>query len=154
MHTIFIECLLSHVKFPSLSPFVIPTELFRNKTFKASEHLLELVFKIVGHHIFPIADYKMQERNRHEDVLRFRLFEDNLSQDKAGDIFLGLGIDNLYVVSLANNIQHVTQGNIFAVGRIVETPVGVFLKKDGFCHDCMLPVQVEGSKGHHTARTQ
>ena len=113
-----------------------------------------MVFKIPGHHIFPIADYEKQERYRHEDVLRFRLFEDNLSQDKGGDIFLGLGIDDLYVVSLADNIQHVTQSNIFAVGRIVETPVGVFLEKDGVCHDCMLPVQVEGSKKHHTARTQ
>jgi len=90
--------------FTTPSLFVIPAELFRNKTFNASEHLLELVFKIVGHHIFPIADYKMQERNRQEDVLRFRLFEDNLSQDKGGDLFLGLSIDNLYVVSLSDNI--------------------------------------------------
>ncbi len=112
-----------------------------------------MIFQIPGHHIFPIADYEMQERHRQQDVLRFRLFEDNLSQDKGGDIFLGLGIDNLYVVSIADNIYNVTQGNIFAVGGVIETPVGIFFKKDGVCHICCSLFRLKDKRAYYSAHS-
>ena len=61
------------------------------------------------------------------------LLEDDLGQDRAGDVLAGLGVIDDEVGALLHHFGEIVEGDIGAGRGVVEAPVGVFLDDDRVC---------------------
>jgi len=51
----------------------------------------------------------MKQRNRQKGLFIFGLFQNDLGEDKCGDVCFGFGVDNLYQATLPDNIGDLTE---------------------------------------------
>ena len=57
------------------------------------------------------------------------LLEDDLQQDRAREVVPGLGVDDLEVDAFEHHQLDVGEGDVAAVGGVVQPPVGVLLDR-------------------------
>jgi methyl-accepting chemotaxis protein len=76
------------------------------------------------------ADQLAQEVDG-QHVLPLRLFlDDDLGQDRAGDVLAGLGILDREIGPVAHHLGEIIQGHVGTGGGVVEPAIGVFLDDD------------------------
>src|SRR4030095_2550876 len=77
------------------------------------------------------ADH-LREHLRAEHRHAARLFlEDDLEEDRPRQVLAGLRVDDLKVDVVEHHLLHVGEGDVAAVRRVVEAPVGVLLDDAG-----------------------
>ena len=101
-------------------------------------------FEIARHHhlhaVAVEADQLAQEIDRKEVLPAFLvlLLEDDLRQHRAGDVLVGLGVEDHEILAGLHHGGEVFERHIGAGAGVVEPPVGVLLDGDrlvGFSHD-------------------
>ena len=95
---------------------------------------LQVAVEKVVEHVVAVSDDHVQHRNGQQQVPALCLLQDDLRQDKGGDVFLGLGVQDLNPAPLADHLRYLLQGHIGAFFGVVEPPVGVLLENHGFVH--------------------
>ena len=63
---------------------------------------------------------------RESRVGRLGVFDDDLGQDQSRDVFVGRSIHHLHIVSLLQQLGHLFEVYVPAVGGVIEPPVFVF----------------------------
>ena len=72
-----------------------------------------------------------QDVERKVGIRRLGVFDDDLRQDEAGNIFAARRIDNTDIVAILHHLRHLVEVHVLAVGGVVEAPVFVLLDEDG-----------------------
>ena len=92
---------------------------------------LDVAFEVLAHHplhgVAVEADHLGQQVAGEHRSAASLFFEDDLQQDVAGEVFAGLGVDDLETAVLEHELLHVGERDVGAGLRVVEAPVGVFL---------------------------
>jgi len=89
-------------------------------------------------HLHAVAiepDELAQERDRQQVLATFLvlLLENDLGQDRAGDVLAGLGVVDDKILAILHHGGEVLERHVAAGPGIVEPAVGVFLDSDRFC---------------------
>ena len=76
------------------------------------------------------ADQLAQERRRQQRLaLNSLLLEDDLGEDRAGDVFIGLGVVDDEIFARLHHFRQIGQGHIGARRGIIQAAIGVFLDR-------------------------
>jgi hypothetical protein len=73
------------------------------------------------------ADELAQEADRQQVPALAVLLQDDLGEDRAGDVLAGLGVVDDEVLAAAHHLAQLVEGDVAAGGRVVEPPVRVLL---------------------------
>jgi hypothetical protein len=81
------------------------------------------------HRVAVEADQLAEELDRQQVLAAAAvfLFEDDLGQDRAGDVVVGLGVIDHEVDALLHHVRQVFEGDVRGRRCVVEATVGVFL---------------------------
>src|SRR6185437_15459281 len=84
-------------------------------------------------HVAAIEADKLAHEADRQQVLALAFFlDDDLRQHLAGDVFAGLGVEDDEIDAVLDHLAEVFECDVAARGRVVQTPIGVFLDGDGF----------------------
>jgi cyanate lyase len=77
-------------------------------------------------------DELAQEADRQQVVAALLLFlDDDLGQDRAGDVVAGLGVEDDEVLAVLHHLAEMVERDVARRRGVVEPAVGVFLDRDG-----------------------
>ncbi|MNT58502.1 hypothetical protein D3C72_1959400 [compost metagenome] len=101
---------------------------------------LHVLFQVGAHHalhgVAIVADDLRQHAAReHGRAVRF-LFQNDLQQDAARQIFIGFGIDDGKHLIVQHQLLDVRQGDVGAGLRVVQTAVGIFFNQAVYTFFC------------------
>ena len=98
------------------------------------------------------ADQLAQERRRQQRLpLNSLLLEDDLGEDRAGDVFIGLGVVNDEIFARFHHFRQIGQRHIRARRRVIQATIGVLLdcNRSGIRHDVDAGPRVTPTRGQH-----
>src|SRR2546430_16276770 len=139
------------IRRPPRSPLFPYTPLFRSEFLLAQQPADALLQVRRQHLLYRITVEandgleQLQAQHRGSELL---LAGDDLQQDAARDVIAALVVHHLDPLAARDQLAQVIEGDVAAVLRVVQTPIGVFAYQALFGHVCGL------SAGHASPRAR
>ncbi len=94
---------------------------------------LNILFQVGAHHALHGVAIETDDLRQHVAGEHRRaaglFFQDDLQQDAAGQVFVGLGIDHIEFFIIEHQLLDVRQGDVGAGLGIVQTAIGIFFNQ-------------------------